>query len=198
VSALFPEELNTIWKNADGVVIGAPVYWGSINGLTKDFMDSLKILDVNGRYGLGISIAGGTGRGLCSGVQMIYRFFYHRRIRGIEPMLVSRFNFEKTLKSIPTVGKRLGELSKEKKPFEGDKDRMEHYEKLDYLNYTYLDEMLLLAKQLIEISKDNPKLQKAKEEYDKAESHINHGNRIAAIEHAVGAYNMLFFDPPKK
>ena len=89
------------------------------------------------------------------------------------------------------------ELSKKKNPFEGDQDRMEYYENLQYLNYTYLDEMLLLEDQLIEISKDNPKLSNAKQEYDSAISLIVQGKRKDAIKNAVNAYNMLFFDPPK-
>jgi len=194
--AKFPGKLNSLWEEADALVIGAPVYWGSINGLTKDFMDTVKISDVNGKYGLGISVAGGTGRGLCSAIQIIYRFFYHRRMRGIDPTPVSRFNLEKALETLPTSGGRLAELSKEKKPFEGDKDRMEHYEKPDYLNYTFLDEMVLLASQLVEISKGKPAFSEAKKEYDTAKSLIRQGKRTKAIEHAVKAYNMLYFDPP--
>jgi len=195
-NAKCPEELDRLWEEADGLVIGAPVYWGSINGLTKDLMDMLKITDVNGKYGLGISVAGGTGRGLCSSVQAIYRFFYHRRMRGVEPTPVSRFNFEQTIKTIAESGRRLAELSRERKPFEGDKDRMEHYEGLDYLNYTFLDEMILLAGQLVEISRKS-ELPEAQEEYAAARKLVAQGKRSEAIGHAVKAYNMLYYDPPK-
>jgi len=192
-----PERLDSLWEEADALVIGTPVYWGGINGLTKDFMDTVKISDVNGKYGLGIAVAGGTGRGLCAAIQNIYRFFYHRRIRGIEPTPVSRFNFERVLEALPMSGRRLAELSKERKPFEGDRDRMEYYEKLGYLDYTFLDEMVFLAGQLVEISKEKPDLSKAKEEYDAARSLIKRGKRVEAVEHAVKAYNMLYFDPPR-
>lgn len=192
-----PEELNNLWKEANALVIGAPVYWGGINGLTKDFMDLAEIVDVNGKFGLGISVAGGTARGLCSALNNIYRFFYHRKIRAIEPTPVSRFNFEETLESIYDSGKRLAELSKERKPFKGDEDRMEYYENLDYLNYTFLDEMMLLAKQLIKISEKNSKYSSAKESFDNAYSLIEQGKRKEAIEFAVNAYRLLYFDPPK-
>jgi multimeric flavodoxin WrbA len=191
------EELNNLWKQADALVIGAPVYWGGINGLTKDFMDIVEIIDVNGKYGIGMSVAGGTGRGLCSALQNIYRFFYHRQIRAIDPAPVSRFNFKEILETIYDSGRRLAELSKDRKPFEGDKDRMEYYEKLEYLNYAFLDEMLLLARQLIKISKDKATFQKAKQEYETAESLIDQGKRQEAIEYAVNTYRMLYFDPPK-
>ena len=190
-----PEELNNLWKESDALVIGAPVYWGGINGLTKDFMDVAEILDINGKYSMGISVAGGTGRGLCSALKNIYRFFYHRKIRAIEPTPVSRFNFEKVLETIYDSGQRLAELSKERKPFEGDEDRMEYYEGLDYQDYTYLDEMMLLAKQLTEISKNKQDFPSAKEAYDTAESLINEGKRKEAIEYAIKAYEILYFDP---
>ncbi|WP_455368873.1 flavodoxin family protein [[Eubacterium] cellulosolvens] len=192
-----PEKLDQLWMEAEGYIIGAPVYYGSINGLAKDFMDIAKITDVNGKYGLGIAIAGGSGRGLCSGIQTIYRFFYHRKIRAVYPTPVSRFNLQKILSTINDTGRRVAELSTKKKSFEGDQDRMEYYENLQYLNYTYLDEILLLADQLIEISKDNPDLSKAKQEYDTAISLIRQGKRKDAIKNAVNAYNILYFDPPK-
>lgn len=195
--AKLPEELDQLWLEAEGYIIGAPVYWGSISGLAKDFMDTAKITDVNGKYGLGIAVAGGTGRGLCSGIQTIYRFFYHRKIRAVYPTPVSRFNLQRILSTINDTGRRVAELSKKKNPFEGDQDRMEYYENLQYLNYTYLDEMLLLADQLIEISQDNPKHSTAKQEYDSAISLIGQGKRKDAIKNAVKAYNMLYFDPPK-
>jgi multimeric flavodoxin WrbA len=195
--AALPEELDQLWIKAEGYIIGAPVYYGSINGLTKDFMDTAEITDVNGKYGLGIAVAGGSGRGLCSGIQTIYRFFYHRKIRAVYPTPVSRFNLQRMLSTINDTGRRVAELSRKKNPFEGDQDRMEYFENLQYLNYTYLDEMLLLANQLIEISQDNSKLSDAKREYDSAISLIGQGKRKDAMKNAVNAYNMLYFDPPK-
>jgi len=45
-----PEELSKICSEAEAIVLGAPVYWGDINGLTKDFMDTVRIDDPNGKY----------------------------------------------------------------------------------------------------------------------------------------------------
>ena len=103
-----PEELSRLCEEADALIIGAPVYYGDINGLTKDFMDTVRISNANGKYGLGISVAGGTGKGLCLAVQSIYSFFYHRQMRGIDPFPVSRFNFQKARVAIqPLVTKVL-------------------------------------------------------------------------------------------
>jgi len=187
-----PDELSDLCEEADAIILGAPVYFGDINGLTKDFMDTVRIRNANGKFALGISIAGGTGKGLCSGIQTIYHFFYHRQMRGIDPTPVSRFNFEKALESLFESGKKLVELSKEKKPFENLWDRIEYYERLDYMNYTFLDEIMLLAKYLIETSKSS-KLTEAKKEYEKAQDLINQGKRIEATKHAVKAYDLLYF-----
>jgi len=187
-----PEELSRLCGEADALVIGAPVYYGDINGLTKDFMDTVRIPNANGKYALGISIAGGTGKGLCLAVQSIYSFFYHRQIRGVDPSPVSRFNFQEALDGLYVSGQRLAKLSKEKRPFEDLWDRIEHYEKLDYLNYTFLDEILLLAGHLIKIS-GGKDLQKAKEEYELAKSLIQQGKRTEAVKHAVRAYDTLYY-----
>jgi len=187
-----PDELSELCEEANAIVLGAPVYYGDINGLTKDFMDSVRISNANGKYALGISIAGGTGKGLCSGIQSIYHFFYHRQLRGIDPTPVSRFNFEKALQNLFQTGKKLAELAKEEKPFNDLWDRIEYYEKLDYMNYRFLDEILMLAKQLIETSKKE-ELPNAEKEHEIAESLISQGKRIEAVRHAVKAYDLLYF-----
>lgn len=187
-----PEELSELCEEADAIVVGAPVYFGDINGLTKDFMDTVRISNANGKYALGIAIAGGTGKGLCSGIQSIYHFFYHRQLRGVDPTPVSRFNFEKALKNLYQSGKKLAGLSMENKPFNDLRDRIEYYEEFGYMNYTFLDEMVLLAEQLIETSKEED-LSKAKKEYETAKSRIRVGERIKAVKHAVKAYDILYF-----
>jgi multimeric flavodoxin WrbA len=191
--ATCPEELSRLCEEADALIIGAPVYYGDINGLTKDFMDTVRISNANGKYALGISIAGGTGKGLCLAVQSIYSFFYHQQIRGIDPNPVSRFNFQKVREELYASGQKLAELSQEKKPFENLWDRIEHYEKLDYLNHTFLDEILLLTEQLMGISKNKSALARAREEYEIARSFIDQGKRTEAAKHAVKAYNILYF-----
>ena len=61
------------------------------------------------------------------------------------------------------------------------------------MNHTFLDEIVLLAAQLIKISKDKSALSKAKEEYETARSLIRDGRRSEAAEHAVAAYDALYF-----
>jgi len=187
------EQLNRLCEKADALVVGAPVYYGDLNGLTKDFMDTVRISGANGKHGLGISVAGGTGKGLCLGIQSIYSFFYHRKMRGIGPSPVSRFNFEKARETLYYSGQKLARICEEKKPFENLWDRIEHYENLPYLKYTFLDEIFFLAEQLIEISENKPATPKATKEYEVAKSLLNQGKRLESVRHAVAAYDILYF-----
>jgi len=197
-----PEDLSKFCEEADAIILGAPVYWGDINGLTKDFMDTvrLRLDNINGKPALGIAIAGGTGKGLLSGIQSIYHFFFHKQMRGIDPTPVSRFNLEEALKELRKNGARLADLSKEKKPFAGETvdDRwpevLAYYSSLQYFNCDPLDEFMMLAGQLIKISKAD-RVENAKAEFDKATALIAEGRRSEAARHAVKSYQILYFPP---
>lgn len=193
-----PEELSRLCEEADAIALGAPVYWGDINGMTKDFMDTVRIPNANEKPALGIAIAGGTGKGLLSGVQTIYHFFFHRQMRGIDPTPVSRFNFQNALEQLKKSGAKLADLSREKSPFTGGTreerwpEVLAHYAPMKYLRCDPLDEFIMLAKQLIEIS-DSGKVETAKSELDKALALIAKGKRDEAAHHAVESYRTLFF-----
>jgi len=195
-----PEDLSRLCVDADAIVLGAPVYWGDINGLTKDFMDTVGIPITNGKPALGAAIAGGSGKGLLSGVQSIYHFFFHKQMKAIDPTPVSRFNLEEALKGLRRSGGRLADLAKEAKPFPGETadDRwpvvLAHYASLEYLNCDPLDEFVMLARQLIKIS-GRSKAERAKEELDKALALIAEGKRTKAARLAVKSYQMLYFPP---
>jgi len=194
-----PEKLSNLCEEAVAIVLGAPVYWGDINGLTKDFMDTVRIPNPGGKPALGIAIAGGSGKGLLSGVQSIYHFFFHKQMRGIDPTPVSRFNLEEALTQLKVSGVRLADLSKEKKPPERIIDERwpevtAYYSSLEYLRCDPLDEFVILAEQLIRISKGS-KVEKAKAELEKALKLIAEGKRSEAALHAVRSYQTLYFPP---
>jgi hypothetical protein len=152
--------LGKLCEEADAIALGAPVYWGDINGLTKDFMDIVKIPYTTGKPALGIAIAGGSGKGLLSGVQSIYHFFYHKQMRGIDPTPVSRFNLDEALGELKISGAKLAEVSKEKTPFPGKTadDRwpevLAYYASVRFLDDDPLDEFVMLSQQLIKIVKE--------------------------------------------
>ncbi len=186
------EDLNRLCEDADILVLGSPVYWGDISGLTKSFMETVRISNADGKLALGISIAGGTGKGLISGIQSIYHFFYHKRMRGIDPTPVSRFNFNEAVKELRVSGRKLVSLSRDRRSFRDLNDVTQYYQSIPFLKSDILDEFMLLVTYLLKISKNN-RIEYAKEEYEKARKLIKAENRIVAVKHAVNAYETLFF-----
>lgn len=194
-----PEILPVLCDQADALVIGAPVYWGDINGLTKDFIDAVQLQYTNGKPAAGTAIAGGSGKGLLSGVQSIYHFFYHRQFRAIDPTPVSRFNFDAALAALHETGARLVEMAQNPQSFPGAPldgrwgAVLAHYATLPYLTQGPLDEFVLLAQQLIAISTGEAVIA-AQDELDQALSLRAQGQDAAAARHVVRAYELLYFD----
>jgi NAD(P)H-dependent FMN reductase len=175
-----PVELSMLCERAGAIVLGAPVYWGDINGLTKDFMDTVRIDTSNGKPVIGIAIAGGTGKGLLSGIQNLNHFFFHRQLRAIEAIPISRFNFKEALEELEKCGAKLAELSQNPKPFLGASmddrwpDVLSHYTSLSYFRCDPLDEFVVLAEQLIKISRGN-RVDEARNALNKALDLISEG-----------------------
>lgn len=193
-----PEALSSLCEEAEALVIGAPVYFGDINGLTKDFMDTVRIRNSNGKPAAGVAIAGGSGKGLLSGLQNVYHFLYHRQFRAIDPTPVSRFNLQEALASLKQTGARLVEMAAHIEPFPGERrdDRwagvLAHYATLPYLDQGPLDEFVMLARQLIAISEGAVAAQ-AQAALDQALLLIEQGQNGEAARHAVHAYELLYF-----
>ena len=193
-----PAELSALCAQADALVVGAPVYYGDINGLTKDFMDTVRIPNENGKPALGISIAGGSGKGLLSGVQSIYHWFYHRQMRAIDPTPVSRFSLAQALEGLRASGARLAELARHPQPFPGagreDRwaDVLAHYATLPYLDRGPVDEFVLLASQLIAAA-SGAQAELARTELLQALGLLQAGDRAQAGRHAVKAYELLYY-----
>ena len=203
-----PKELSHMCGQAAAIVLGAPVYWGDINGLTKDFMDTVRTPGENGKPALGIAIAGGSGKGLLSGVQSLYHFFYHRQMRAIDPTPVSRFNMAEALKELKTSGCRLVEMAGHPQPFPGEpRDArwgavLAHYCTLPYLSRDPLDEFIMLAEQLIRISggasperAQEERVLEAQAQLDRALALVAQNQRSQAAPHAFRAYQILYYAP---
>jgi NAD(P)H-dependent FMN reductase len=195
-----PAEVTALCEKADAYIIGAPVYYGDINGLTKDFMDSVGLDTANGKPALGYAVAGGSGKGLFSGVQSIYHWFYHRQLRGVDPTPVSRFNLEQVKTSLSISAGKLVNMAANRQPFpgEGREDRwahvLEHYATLPYLNCDPVDEFIMLARFLIAGSKEeSPGCKKAQTSLDCALDLVARGRRSEAAPHVVRAYELLYY-----
>ncbi|MFO7696607.1 MAG: flavodoxin family protein [Anaerolineae bacterium] len=190
-------ELGRLCTQADALVVGAPVYFGEINGLTKDFMDSVRIPNENGKPALGIAIAGGSGKGLYSGVQSIYHWFYHRQMRAIDPTPATRFTLDETLAGLEISGARLAQAAEHIEPFPGAgrEDRwaelVAYYAGLPYLNCDMVDEFLTLAEQLVHTNREHSAWEQAYQELHVARELAVRGERADAGRHAVYAYDLL-------
>ena len=93
-------ERNTALAAADALVFAAPVYMHDLAGIAKDFIDKVRVppqvsefgpfLPTNGKPALGITMAGGTGKGVLTSLQSIYYgLFFICGFRGVQPMPVS-------------------------------------------------------------------------------------------------------------
>jgi NAD(P)H-dependent FMN reductase len=199
-NAYCSKELSLLCERADALVVGAPVYYGDINGLTKDWMDTVRIRNSNGKPALGFAIAGGSGKGLISGVQSIYHWFYHRQVRAIDPTPVSRFNLHVAMESLQASGARLVEMARNPEPFPGagreDRwaDVLAYYATLPYFDQDPVDEFTMLARQLIEVSTEGEdEIAQAQAELDRALALVAEGKRSEAGPHAVRAYELLYY-----
>ena len=140
-------ERNQKLAAADAVVFGAPVYIHDINGLSKDFIDKVRVPPRGGRYGpfgptngkpaVGITIAGGTGKGVLTSLQAIYYgFFFLCGFRALHPLPVTRFNLNRATEQTQGRGQDLAKAAQNPHPFEpkGLGDRMAHYQSIELVN----------------------------------------------------------------
>ncbi len=132
----------------DGLVLGAPVYWGDTTAMVRLLI--LKLFRIYARtrplLGLpayGIAIAGGSGNGLVSGQRPLYHFFRIMWMRAIEPLPVTRFDLKQANLSVGESGYNLARMAKE--PFETRDHRDFWYDNLPYLTDTNAEERRLLA-----------------------------------------------------
>lgn len=187
--------LNRELDLCSGVVLAAPVYYLNVNGLTQKFMEKTRVRDVNGKPAFGIAVAGGTGKGLISALQSIYRFLTIVGFRGIDPLPVSRFNAQRALERAYLTGRRLGELARgPRSPFKDLAERIAWYASLEYMGFDIVDENLFLARLVLENAApsseaDEALLREARLECSRAERLVGEGRRAEAVEHIIAAYD---------
>jgi NAD(P)H-dependent FMN reductase len=151
-------ELRKRLNDANGLVFIAPVYFLSVNGLAKDFMDRMRYYGENGKPALAIAVAGGTGKGCISALQDICRWLVILGFRPINPLPVTRYNLDVALVEARIRARRLTELKSQ--PFVDLAERIAYYESLPYMKYGMTDEMIYLAREAIEgiVRRGNPSL----------------------------------------
>ncbi len=132
------------------LVLGSPIYWWDVTGMVKYLI--LKMFRVYARSAplaglpaFGIGVAGGTGNGLVSGLRPVYHFFQVLQMRALEPLPVTRFNWNQALARAIELGAQLGSMAGERHRFSGVEERLLWYDNLPYLRMSRAAERRLLA-----------------------------------------------------
>ena len=141
-------ELRRKLNSSDALVFIAPVYFLSVNGLAKDFMDRMRYYGENGKPALAIAVAGGTGKGCLLALQDICRWLIILGFRPISPLPVTRYNLDVALVEARSRSKWLTKLKPQ--PFSSLAERIAYYESLPYMKHGMVDEIIYLAREAIE------------------------------------------------
>jgi len=144
------EYLSDKLHSCSALVLGSPIYWWDTTGIVRYFF--LKVFRVlarsapfRGLPALGIGVAGGTGNGLLTGLRPLYHFFQVMQMRALEPLPVTRFNFDACIQKAVELGVELGRMAEKRVPFETVEERLAWYDNLPYLNTSRIAERRLLA-----------------------------------------------------
>ncbi len=183
---------------ADGLVLGAPVYIWQSNSLTISFIEKMRLRcgpwdrDIdNHRSALGIAVAGGTGTGVFPALKSLYAFFNLWKFNPLKPLPVTRFNFNSALRTAEENGKKMG--NNKIKNISRTAEIMAYYDELKFLNYTGMDEFRWLAEKIIENLESNnqgsPKrLKKYKDQINLGNSLLEKDSRIEAVQEFMSVY----------
>ncbi len=132
------------------LVLGTPVYWWDTSAMVRLFF--LKMFRVfarssplQGLPAFGIGVAGGTGNGLVSGLRPVYHFFQIMKMRALEPLPVTRFNFDAGMEQAGRLGRQLAGMVEKRAPFAGPEEHLLWYDNLPYINLSRQRERRLLA-----------------------------------------------------
>ena len=132
-------------NEADGLIVSAPVYFLSVNGLAKNFMDRMRYYGESGKPALAISVAGGTGKGCTTALKDICLWLVMLGFRPHTPLPVTRYDMDIALVEARQRGKRLAVEFAERRPFEGLAERIAWYESLPFMHFSIADEIAHLA-----------------------------------------------------
>jgi NAD(P)H-dependent FMN reductase len=136
--------------NCGALILGTPVYWSDTSGLVrylilKMFRVYARSAPLQGLPAFGVAIAGGTGNGLVSGLRPVYHLFQFMQMRAIEPLPVTRFNFDTALEQARKLGEDIAAMANQRYPFSNLEERLLWYDALPYLGLDRASERRLLA-----------------------------------------------------
>lgn len=178
-------------NEADALIVCAPVYFLSVNGLAKNFMDRMRYYGESGKPALPISVAAGTGKGCTTALQDICRWLVMLGFRPLMPLPVTRYDMDIGLVEARERGKRLAAEFAERRPFEGLAERIVWYESLPFMHFSMTDEIGHLARVAIDgISRRGRAVlaSKARSMLERAESLLSVGETEEGLRQVVAAH----------
>ena len=137
-------------------------------------------------------MAGGTGTGVFSALQSLYTWLCLWKFRAIEPLPVTRFNFQAALQTAEERGSRLVTLVREPRPFLTISELLLYYDSLPYMSYGRLEEFRWLAQRIgetiVEDHRNKHQVAVLQEYLVQAEELWVQGQREKAAPFIVAAY----------
>lgn len=183
-------ELRRMMNESDALIFGAPVYFLSVNGLAKDFMDRMRYYGESGKPAFPISVAGGTGKGCITALQEICRWLV---ILGFRPTLalpVTRYDWDIAKVEARERGKRLVNEYNMPSSFASLTEQIAWYESLPFMRWGMTEEIAYLARIAIEGISRRGKAELVSQQRDKlqkAETLISMGKTEEGLKLAVSA-----------
>jgi len=104
-------------RQADGLVLVTPVYWGEMSESAKAFTDRLRRCEANrdggsaleGKPVLAVAAAGGSGGGMITCLGSMERWIQHMHARVFDLIPVNRWSRDYKLVAIHSAGRAFGE-----------------------------------------------------------------------------------------
>ena len=140
-------ELKRKLNDSDALAFLTPVYFLSVNGLAKNFMDRMRYYGKNGKPALAIAVAGGTGKGCILSLQDICQWLIMLGFRPINPLPVTRYNLDVAFVEVKIRSKRIAQLKPQ--PFSNLTEKIFYYESLPYMKDGMVNEIAFLAREAI-------------------------------------------------
>jgi NAD(P)H-dependent FMN reductase len=170
------------------LVISTPVHWGDTSAMVRYlFIKMYRVFARSGKLkglpSLGIAVAGGTGNGLITGLKPLYHFFRTMQMRALDPLPVTRFDFDKAKEAAEALGYQLVKSMPERVPFKSPEECWLWYDRLPYLGENRTAERRLMAAMTLEAI---PKERRSEVDGDLAQADI-----LAAAGRSLDAMNEI-------
>lgn len=143
-------KIRKMFNECDALAFATPVYFLSVNGLAKNFIDRMRNYHKDTRPSLVLTVAGGTGKGCIMTLQEVCRWMV---LIGFAPVIaepITRYNFDETYRLARGWGHMLVESIGKVPQLTTLYEKLLYFEKIPYMKYTIIDEILYLAKSAIE------------------------------------------------